>query len=133
MVNKKINLENKMIEDIGLSKLNIYNDSMKLSNEIWDIVNVLDYFVKDTIGKQLVRSADSISANISEDYGKYSFKENIWFLYYSRGSLYETITWINKATRRGIIKTDRGNLIEMNLTVLLKMQNAYIKNLKPTL
>ena len=77
MVNKKINLENKMIEDIGLSKLNIYNDSMKLSNEIWDIVNVLDYFVKDTIGKQLVRSADSISANISEDYGKYSFKENI--------------------------------------------------------
>ena len=50
MVNKKINLENKMIEDIGLSKLNIYNDSMKLSNEIWDIVNVLDYFVKDTIG-----------------------------------------------------------------------------------
>ena len=133
MVNKKINLENKMIEDIGLSKLNIYNDSMKLSNKIWDIVNVLDYFVKDTIGKQLVRSADSISANISEGYGRYSFKENIWFLYYSRGSLYETITWINKATRRGIIKTDRGNLIEMNLTVLLKMQNAYIKNLKPTL
>ncbi|MBT7376572.1 MAG: hypothetical protein HN820_00285 [Candidatus Marinimicrobia bacterium] len=43
------------------------------------------------------------------------------------------MTWINKATRRGIIKTDRGNLIEMNLTVLLKMQNAYIKNLKPTL
>ncbi|MBT7376573.1 MAG: four helix bundle protein [Candidatus Marinimicrobia bacterium] len=66
-----------MIEDIGLSKLNIYNDSMKLSNEIWDIVNVLDYFVKDTIGKQLVRSADSISANISEGYGRYSFKENI--------------------------------------------------------
>mgnify|MGYP005657470431 FL=1 len=133
MVNKKINLENKMIEDIGLSKLNIYNDSMKLSNKIWDIVNVLDYFVKDTIGKQLVRSADSISANISEGYGRYSFKENIWFLYYSRGSLYETITWINKATRRGIIKTDRGNLIEMNLTVLLKMQNVYIKNLKPKL
>jgi four helix bundle protein len=77
MVNKKINLENKMIEDIGLSKLNIYNDSMKLSNKIWDIVNVLDYFVKDTIGKQLVRSADSISANISEGYGRYSFKENI--------------------------------------------------------
>ena len=93
-----------MIEDIGLSKLNIYNDSMKLSNEIWDIVNVLDYFVKDTIGKQLVRSADSISANISEGYGRYSFKENICFLYYSRGSLYETITWINKTTRRGYNK-----------------------------
>ena len=31
------------------------------SNEIWDIVTLWDYFAKDTIGKQLIRLADSIS------------------------------------------------------------------------
>ncbi|WP_373867801.1 four helix bundle protein [Mucilaginibacter phyllosphaerae] len=31
-----------------------------------------NYFVKDTIGKQITRSADSISANIAEGFWKIS-------------------------------------------------------------
>jgi four helix bundle protein len=53
--------------------------------------------IKDTIGKQLVKSTDSISAIISEGFGRYHFLENKNFCFYAHGSLFETKTWITKA------------------------------------
>lgn len=58
---------------------------MELGENIWKIVTNWKYFEKDTIGKQLVKAVDSVAANISEGYGRYHFKENINFCYYSRG------------------------------------------------
>lgn len=79
-----------------LDDLNVYKESMTIGEEVWDLVNQWDYFAKDTVGKQLVKSVDSISANISEGYGRFHYKENKQFCYYSRGSLTETSTWIKK-------------------------------------
>jgi len=53
------------------------------------VVDRWNYFQKDTVGKQLVRSADSIAANLSEGFGRYHYKETKNFSYYSRGSLFE--------------------------------------------
>lgn len=49
----------------SFSKLEVYQLSEKLAYEIWKIVKGWDYFTKDTIGKQMVRAADSIGANIA--------------------------------------------------------------------
>ena len=63
---------------------------MELGEEVWSVVEKWNYFQKDTIGKQMVRAADSIAANLSEGFGRHHFRESINFSYYSRGSLYET-------------------------------------------
>lgn len=89
-----------------LEDLEIYNISMDLSDKIWFIVDTWDYFKKDTIGKQLVRAIDSVSANISEGFGRNTYKDQRTFYYYSRGSLYESKTWITKARRRNIISEE---------------------------
>ena len=60
-----------------LEELRVYQLSLNLAEEIWMIVVKWDYFSKDTIGKQLVRSADSVSANLSEGFGRYFYKEGI--------------------------------------------------------
>ncbi|MDP2991726.1 MAG: four helix bundle protein, partial [Deltaproteobacteria bacterium] len=86
-----------------LRELEVYNLSEKLSDTIWDIVIKWDYFAKETIGKQLVRAADSIAANIAEGYGRYHYKENKNFCYFARGSLEETKTWLRKSIRRDLI------------------------------
>jgi hypothetical protein len=39
-----------------LEELQVYNLSMGIAEKIWDIVIGWDYFMKDTIGKQLVIS-----------------------------------------------------------------------------
>ena len=58
-----------------LEKLEVYLLAESFSDEIWFLVEKWDYFIKDTIGKQLVRATDSISANIAEGYGRYYYKE----------------------------------------------------------
>lgn len=60
--------------DYTLEKPEVYNLSEELSDEIWYIVDGWKIFLKDTIGKQIVRSADSISANVAEGYGRYYYK-----------------------------------------------------------
>ena len=85
---------------------------MEIGEKVWNIASAWGYFEKDTIGKQLVRAADSISANISEGFGRYHYKDSKNFGYYARGSLFETRSWIKKAyTRMLITEKDYGNLI----------------------
>jgi four helix bundle protein len=79
-----------------LEELRVYQLSMKLAEDVWNIVIKWDYFSKDTIGKQLVKSCDSVAANLSEGFGRFFYKEERQFCYYSRGSLSETKTWLQK-------------------------------------
>lgn len=88
---------------LKLGDLNSYKISYNLSNYIWDIVLKWDFFPKDTIGKQWVRSVDLISANIAEGFGRYSKKDKINFYRYSFGSLKESQDWTLKAKSRKLI------------------------------
>ena len=91
---------------IKLDDLEVYQLSMKLGEDIWKIVIEMEYFHRDIVGKQLIKAIDSVAANISEGYGRYYYRENKLFLYYSRGSLSETQTWLQKAQSRGIISSE---------------------------
>lgn len=93
-----------------LEELQVYQLSMDLGEKVWSIVNDWSYFEKDTIGKQLIRSVDSVAANISEGFGRFHYKDAKKFYYYSRGSLYETKTWLSKAKNRNLISKE--NFIE---------------------
>jgi len=110
-----------------LEKLDLYNSAEDFLDEIWNIVIEWDYFKKDTIGKQLVRAADSISANIAEGYGRYFYKESKQFYSYSRGSIQETKSWLSKCLRRKIIEEkDCYLLIERSQKLLLQLK-SYIR------
>lgn len=115
-----------------LEEFETYNMADNLSDVIWNIVINWDYFAKDTIGKQLVRSADSMSANLAEGYGRYFYKENKQFCYYSRGSLLETKNWIEKATRRSLIPQKESEELISQLEIVHKKLNAYIKSIGKT-
>ncbi len=115
---------------LKLDDLEIYQLSMDISDEIWNLIINWDKFEKYTIGTQFVKAADSISANISEGYGRYSYNENKQFCYYSRGSLSETKTWLSKSFRRNLIKeniyTELSKALDNNHIKL----NAYINSIK---
>jgi four helix bundle protein len=111
-----------------LDDLEVYRRSEKLSDEIWEeVLSWKDYFIKDTIGKQLVRSADSIGANIAEGYGRFHYKENKNFCYFSRGSIMETKSWLTKLKTRNIINENNPDRLLDELTQVHKMLNSYIK------
>ena len=110
-----------------LEDLEVYRLSDEFSNNIWEIVISWDYFAKDTVGKQIVRSADSISTNIAEGYGRYHYKENKNFCFYSRGSILETKGWLKKANVRKLITPEQFFILLENLQVIHLKLNAYIK------
>jgi four helix bundle protein len=112
-----------------LEELQVYQIAMDIGEKTWGIVNEWDYFSKDTIGKQLVKAVDSIAANLSEGYGRYFFKENRQFCYYSRGSLHETKTWLRKAFNRGLIIEEVFQKISDDLETLSVKLNNYIKTI----
>lgn len=112
-----------------LENFKVYNLSMELGEEIWNIVDKWDYFDKDVIGKQLIKSTDSIAANLSEGLGRFHFKVSKNFGYYSRGSLYETKTWLTKAFNRKLIQQDQFQKLIINLESIGRMLNSYIKSI----
>ena len=114
---------------LKVEDLDIYQMAEDLSDRIWEICIRWDYFAKDTIGKQLVRAADSISANIAEGHGRYHFYDRLKCCYYARGSLEEIKSWISKAIRRKLIKTEISE-INHAIELLPKKLNAYIKSIK---
>jgi four helix bundle protein len=112
-----------------LEDLQVYQLSMSLGDRIWDIVVNWDYFAKDTIGKQLVKAADSVASNISEGYGRFHYKESKHFGYYARGSLYETKTWITKAHNRSLINDSDFQDFQEDINVLGIKLNNYIRSI----
>ena len=106
--------------------------SMEIGEKIWQIIDNWDYLSKDTIGKQLIKSVDSIAANLSEGYGRYHYKETKHFYYYSRGSLYETKTWLIKAFNRKLISEKDFNLLLKEIYILSIKLNNYINTIGKT-
>jgi four helix bundle protein len=87
-----------------LNDLKAYKISFDLSNHVWKVVIQWKYFSKDTVGKQFVRAVDSISANIAEGFGRYNKKDKIKFYKIARGSVYESLDWLQKSKARKIIE-----------------------------
>lgn len=112
-----------------LEDLKVYQLAMKVGDSCWDIVSNWNYFERDTIGKQLVRAADSVAANISEGYGRFHFKENRYFNFVARGSLFETKTWLEKAFKRKMISLEEFSILKAEMNELGKLLNGYIKKI----
>jgi four helix bundle protein len=119
---------------LTVEKLSSYKKSFDFSNEVWDIVIKWDYFAKDTVGKQFVKAADSISANIAEGFGRYSKKDKVRFYRISLGSLEETGDWLRKAFRTELISSELNtrltntiNDIRLEIFHLIKFTNEKLK------
>ena len=91
------------MERTNFEKLDVYRLSEKLADDVWNIVVAWDRFAKDTVGKQIVRAADGIGANISEGSGRGSLQDNRRFVRMARGSLYETIHWLRRSYMRKLL------------------------------
>jgi four helix bundle protein len=114
---------------MDLEDLKVYNLAMEMGERVWSIVGGWTYFQKDTVGKQLVRAADSVAANLSEGFGRYHYREAKNFGYYSRGSLYETKTWLTKALNRKLMEQEDFKKMSQDLSTIAKMLNAYIRSI----
>src|SRR5579864_1540922 len=115
----------------NFENLQVYQLAEKLADGLWDIALKWSIFAQDTIGKQMVKAADSIGANIAEGTGKGSYQDNRRFVRVARGSLYETKHWLRRAYRRKLLSTEETENLKGILDNLCPMLNAYLKSIGP--
>lgn len=120
--------ENEMVTT-GFKQLRVYRQSEKLANVIWEMVNGWDYFSKDTVGKQLVRSADSIGANLAEGARRGSYQDNRRFIRIARGSLYQTEHWLRCGVHRKLLTQQQVDSLKPYLQSLPRQINAYLSSI----
>ena len=117
---------------VRFEDLHIFQLAERLADEVWNIVNQWNYFDKDTVGKQLVGSADSIGANIAEGAGRGTPADNKRFVRIARGSLHETRYWLRRAYNRNLFEDSKISAIKDILDELAPSLNAYLNSIGKT-
>ncbi len=110
--------------------LRVLRSAEIIADEVWRTVVKWNEFTRDVVGKQLTRAVDSIGANIAEAYGRFHYGEKIQFLYYARGSLFETKYWLNHALVRELLPPDEVQKYVAQLTDLARQLNVFVGSLK---
>jgi four helix bundle protein len=101
----------------------------QLSDLAWAAIKKWQHLEKDTIGKQLVRSSDSVGANIAEGTGRGSKKDNMRFAKIARGSLFEVKHWLRRAYKQELLSDSEVNQFQETLEILTPKISAYINSL----
>ena len=114
----------------GIEDLVILREAEAIGDGTWETVVHWDGFAQDVVGKQFARAADSIGANIAEMYGRYHLGEKVQFLYYARGSLFETKYWLSRARTRHLLPEGEFEARSQALQTLARMLNNFVAGLK---
>lgn len=116
------------MERTNFEKLQVYQLSEKLADGIWKVVLDWSSFAKDTVGKQIVRAADGVGANIAEGSGRGSQVDNRRFVRMALGSLYETIHWLRRAYIRRLLSQAEVRKLRVLIEELSPKLNAYLRS-----
>lgn len=118
-----------MAKGLKLEELEVYKVAMEIGELVWQIVMKCEYFERKTLGAQFANAADSIAFNISEGYGRFHYKENKNFCYYSRGSAKETLTAVEKSKLRNLISEEEYVLLNQKLSLYFRLIFGYINSI----
>ena len=106
----------------NFKKLLVYQRARALADELRSLVVQWPEFDRESVGMQLMCSADSVAANIAEAGGRWTLKDKRNFLYIARGSLLETEHWLDCALSRGLITTS----MDGQVTEIARLLNGLI-------
>jgi four helix bundle protein len=104
-----------------------YRAASRLADDLYRDVRRWPSFERGTLGRQLMRSVDSIGANIAEAHGRWQPRDKTHLLVVARGSLSETDHWLTRAHARGLIQempSEQLTEVARGLNGLIRAQRA---------
>jgi four helix bundle protein len=118
-----------IMERTGFENLRVYHLAEEIADLAWVTVKKWDRLARDTVGRQLINSADSIGANIAEGTGRGSFADNRRFARIARGSLFEVKHWLRRAYKRNLLSEKEIALFQKLIKELTPKLSAYIASI----
>ena len=84
----------------------------------------------DVIGRQLIRAASSIAANVAEGHGRYTLAAYRNHLQIAKGSASESLSWLDLLLRLGQIEAGDGKMLEDRCEELIAALTRRIRMLE---
>ncbi|MBN9118030.1 MAG: four helix bundle protein [Planctomycetes bacterium] len=111
---------------VRFQELEVYRLAETISDAVWAVVERWSSFAQDTVGKQLVKAADSVGANIAEGSGRGSRFDNRRHVRIARGSFNEVQHWLRRAFARKLLTPEQIADLRSQMDKLGPKLNAYL-------
>jgi len=111
--------------------LAVWRRAVEFADHVLDATEVLESDRKHyRLMEQLDAAVTSIPMNIAEGKGRFSRKEFIQFLYFARGSLFETVTLLEILRRKVWLTDSVCETLRSEADEIGKMLSGFIKGIK---
>ena len=118
------------MDDFRFEQLDIWKESIEVSDTLFDYAEKADTKKFFRFAEQLRAATMSISNNIAEGSGSFSYKEFASFLNIARRSVFECANILHIFERRKIITPEEKLFIKPQLLILSKKITNFRKALK---
>ncbi|MDA3799813.1 MAG: four helix bundle protein [Kiritimatiellae bacterium] len=114
----------------SFTEMPIWQKAHELSINVFQLTVNLPRCEDFGLTSQIRRSANSVSANIAEGFGRRTFKDKINFYIIARGSSFETQNHLIYGTKVGYFNADVTSELNKEYTDLIFEINKLLKTLK---
>jgi four helix bundle protein len=113
----------------GYRDLMCYQEARLLRIFISEMVKKLPSHEKFSLVSQVTRSSRSVTSNIAEGYGRFTYTETRHFFIIARGSVTETMEHLSTAFDEQYISEEEVKTGEEKCELVIKLINGYINYL----
>ncbi len=110
----------------SFTELVVWKKARELKNEIKALADTFPPEEKFRLTDQLIRSFRSVSSNISEGHGRFTYKDQVKFCIQARGSLSETLNHLIDAYDCNYISEEQLEYFKKKIDEVGKLLNGYI-------
>ena len=108
--------------------LQVWQLARELRQQVYTLCSAFPSDERFALTQQLRRATISVTANIAEGFGRYSYQENIQFSRLARGSAYEVRDHLITATDQKYISADSHQRVQALAVRVIQTLNGYIRS-----
>ncbi|WP_158080503.1 four helix bundle protein [Alkalithermobacter paradoxus] len=109
--------------------MKVWNRAIDLSDHIYGVLDKFPQYEEYATKTQIIKSANSVSANIAEGNSQCSVKRELYHINIAIGSTMETKSWLLLSLRRNYITQEQFDQINLVINEIVKMLHGYRKKL----
>ena len=110
----------------GFKDLDCWKKGRELRITISSLVKKFPPEEKYQLGSQMIRSSRSVTNNMAEGYGRFTYTDTRHFFIQARGSVAETIDHLVIALDENYISKEDFSVLELMCESVFKLINGYI-------
>jgi four helix bundle protein len=108
--------------------LQVWQLARELRRQVYALCNGFPPDERFALAQQLGRATISITANIADGFGRYSYQGNIQFCRLARGSAYEVRDHLITATDQNYITADGHQRLQASAVRVIQTLNGHIRS-----